>query len=502
MTRLKELLSAWEEGTLTPEGAQQLKQLLANPEARAELVGDWLLHEAIYGKLQASQQESAAVARPQRSPRPAITRSPESARPQPDWLKRLVPRLVWREIHLSVRLSLGAALLLALACVGIYLHAVTAPIGRISERWGDVTLDHRGRTTPAQVGQWVFPRDTIRVPADGAAVLAWKKEPTQVVLEPGAVLQILGGWRGSQIALSAGRLRAAVAPRSPRHRFLIRSPEADATVVGTRFALETAAAATRLEVTEGAVLLRKMRAPGVPSNQAITVHPGQFAVASAHDEFKTQPITGCALYELRAFPIATQPLGTAAGSVAFTDLLTNLYLVGGLIQITGPQTNRFEHHVRCYLNPPATGDYFFWIHSGQPSQLWLGNDDSSASRKLIASMAAQGPAPANLPGRARTPAARPSRSGAAPPLSPRALATPSNDPQFNQRLTQKSTPQHLEQGRRYYLEFICAYDPNDYGVVGWTQPGQPATAPSEFLGGAVLTPYFPAAPTSTESHQP
>ena len=51
MNRLEQLLAQWEAGALAPAELAELKQLLAQPEARAELVDGWLLSETIYHTL-------------------------------------------------------------------------------------------------------------------------------------------------------------------------------------------------------------------------------------------------------------------------------------------------------------------------------------------------------------------------------------------------------------------------------------------------------------------
>ena len=58
------------------------------------------------------------------------------------------------------------------------------------------------------------------------------------------------------IALASGRLSAEVAKQPPGRRLTVRTPHAEALVVGTRFTLVVEAAGTRLDVDEGVVRLR------------------------------------------------------------------------------------------------------------------------------------------------------------------------------------------------------------------------------------------------------
>ena len=62
MKTLLELLDAWEDCALGAEDVEELKRLLANPEARAELVGDWLLHGALYERLREEKAAKEAAA--------------------------------------------------------------------------------------------------------------------------------------------------------------------------------------------------------------------------------------------------------------------------------------------------------------------------------------------------------------------------------------------------------------------------------------------------------
>lgn len=63
MKTIEQLLAEWDNGTLGAEDVAELKRLLAQPEARAALVSDWLMHGAIYDHLREERiaQESAAT---------------------------------------------------------------------------------------------------------------------------------------------------------------------------------------------------------------------------------------------------------------------------------------------------------------------------------------------------------------------------------------------------------------------------------------------------------
>jgi hypothetical protein len=63
---------------------------------------------------------------------------------------------------------------------------------------------------------------------------------------------------GKAALLVRGRLRANVAPQPPGSPAVITTPHAEATVLGTRFTLAVEARATRLDVQEGKLRLRKL----------------------------------------------------------------------------------------------------------------------------------------------------------------------------------------------------------------------------------------------------
>jgi ferric-dicitrate binding protein FerR (iron transport regulator) len=75
MRTLTELLDAWDDNSLGAEGTADLKRRLAEPDARAELVSDWLLHGAIYELLREERSVGESV--------PAAGRPAGVSRPLP-----------------------------------------------------------------------------------------------------------------------------------------------------------------------------------------------------------------------------------------------------------------------------------------------------------------------------------------------------------------------------------------------------------------------------------
>lgn len=81
---------------------------------------------------------------------------------------------------------------------------------------------------------------------------------------------------GKRLALAGGRLRADVTPQPEGQPLRITTPEAEATVLGTRFALACGDGRTRLEVERGQVRLERL-----PERSAVVVNAGEYAVAAA-----------------------------------------------------------------------------------------------------------------------------------------------------------------------------------------------------------------------------
>jgi len=332
-------------------------------------------------------------------------------------------------------------------------------------------------------GQWLYPGDILRTSADGSAVLTWKHEATRCELGASTEFEILGQMRGKSFRLQSGKLQAVVARQSRLRPLTVTTPQAEARVVGTRLALEAKPVATRLEVTQGAVALRKTRLASAADKDTVTVRSGEFVVASPETELKVQFITGCAAREVLEFPAGTALFATSGGSVVTGDLVTNLTVFANSSDMARAPAKRYEQRLRCFITAPATGDYRFWIYSGQRSELWLSTDGDPAHVKRIALVSLP-------PARAGNASAQP-----APPSSPATRLT--SEPirgNFAQPPEQKSAPQRFTEGVRYYLEVRHEYEPGALVTVGWTKPGQPHLAPSGVPGGEVLTPFFEGTP--------
>jgi len=110
----------------------------------------------------------------------------------------------------------------------------------------------RGKSTLAMNG------DISLVAGDevvGPATITYPGEATSLLLESGALLLIEDSPHGKRLFLRKGRLRASVDKQVDP--FVLRTPDARATVLGTRFTLSVETSSTRLEVTQGKVNLAR-----------------------------------------------------------------------------------------------------------------------------------------------------------------------------------------------------------------------------------------------------
>jgi signal transduction histidine kinase len=122
----------------------------------------------------------------------------------------------------------------------------------------------------------------------------------------------------------------------------------------------------------------------------------------------------------------------------------------------------YASRLRGFLEPPATGEYTFWIASDNSSELWL----------------SPGADPAHARSLARVPGGR-------------LIFTQPRE--WNKYPSQRSEPVRLEAGRRYYLEAVHEQGTGDDNLsVAWQGPGLPQTV----IQGRYLWPWVDAAATN------
>jgi ferric-dicitrate binding protein FerR (iron transport regulator) len=112
--------------------------------------------------------------------------------------------------------------------------------------------------------------DVVRTPP-GAPLVAGYRDGTQVELSGGGSLACeAAGSDGKSLFLHDGQLTVFAAKQPKNRPMVVRTPQAEVTVVGTKFVLRSRDGITRVEVTEGEVLLR-----GLQDEDAVRVRQGE-----------------------------------------------------------------------------------------------------------------------------------------------------------------------------------------------------------------------------------
>jgi hypothetical protein len=269
---------------------------------------------------------------------------------------------------------------------------------------------------------------------------------TRLDLRPGTTLKLLDWAKGKRFDLRQGKLEASVARQRPFNPLLVRTPNAEARVLGTKFTLTAISNHTSLEVTEGRVRLTR-----TSDGAAVKVGAGHYAVVAQGTELKALPQTGSLLREIWT--------GIPGGEVndlldhpdypnrpAHRDLLKSF-------ETPVIQTNNYACRLIGYIHPPVTGDYTFWIASGGHGALWLSPDENPVGKVRIATAA---------------------------DLLPRPWWDVSNQqPKFRMPRSPKI---RLVAGRRYFIEAVEKSATNSRA---WKIPG----AEREIIPGEFLSPF-------------
>jgi ferric-dicitrate binding protein FerR (iron transport regulator) len=178
---------------------------------------------------------------------------------------------------------------------------VAAAWAIVSRVDGSVTLVGTNGRAPAKAGAELRPGDGLETAGPSAAVAFRYADGTFLEAATDTWVADAGpdGRAGKTLLLSRGSIAAQVAPQAVGAPFVIQTPQADVTVIGTRLSLSVSASATRLEVREGRVRLARKS-----DNKTVDVLAGQVAVAGPGAELRPQPIAKKAAEEPPALPPA------------------------------------------------------------------------------------------------------------------------------------------------------------------------------------------------------
>src|SRR5207245_7183545 len=124
------------------------------------------------------------------------------------------------------------------------------------------------------------------------AAISFAPENTRIMIKPGTELKVTELSHGKRFALGLGKLEASVARQRPFRPLVVTTAQAEARVLGTRFTLAATTNATRLEVADGKVRLKRLS-----DGEAVRVGAGNYTVAAPGYELAPQPLTGSILRE-------------------------------------------------------------------------------------------------------------------------------------------------------------------------------------------------------------
>lgn len=152
---------------------------------------------------------------------------------------------------------------------------------------GDVrVVDPSGNDKgPALAGHVLVDGEGLRTGAPGSRASVAFHDGTRLEIEEATLLHGLTERPAKRAALALGAISADVAPQPPGRPFVVSTPNAQSTVVGTRFTMSAKADATRLEVRHG-----KVRFQRSADRASVDVAAGQFAVAAAGTPLAAQPL--------------------------------------------------------------------------------------------------------------------------------------------------------------------------------------------------------------------
>ena len=453
--RYHELLGHLLDDNLTAKEADELAECVhQNPTAQADVKRHlylWELYsqqcqrertaeaftEACKTRIAAEIDENSFVGETKEKLRDAVEKTGRAERRPAislnDWLRRFLPSPRWA-------LAGGIALLVAL---GVWLFPPTNNTPTLAVAAGTrVTLERDGQSSLAQSGVKLSPGDLLRISGTNGATLAYGAEKTHLTLTNSAELRILSWAKGKHFELRQGQLEAAAARQRPFKPLLVRTPQAEARVLGTKFTLTVTNNATRLDVAEGEVRLTR-----VSDGAHADVPAEYYTIAATNVELAALPMTGRILREywtnLTSHSLA--PAGSTLRSKRTSaDIPDGWDYLERFQSKPVPRAPRFVERIRGYVHPPTNGLYHFAITTLHvETALHLSRSDKPEDLWQIAWK-------------------RP--NGRGPTLD-------------------EVIPVPLQAGRKYYIEIVHESDGDrEQLAVSWQAPGgEPEIIPGKFL---------------------
>jgi ferric-dicitrate binding protein FerR (iron transport regulator) len=460
MSEERQLIDEYLDGGLTSEENDRLtKWLAADAEHIRQFVRETHLHREIREVMLARPYHDCGLADVENLKRGAVRSQRRLGKRQvPAKLKLESLRVAWSWLWRPA-VALAACLLLVGAGIWFFPAAGVPVLAEVTG--GELALERAGQILVGTVGARLQAGDIFRTPSNVAAEITFAPEKTRITVQPGTELILATTSRGKRFDLRVGRLKASVARQRPFQPMVVRTPQAEATVLGTKFSLLTGSNATRLEVTEG-----RVRFARASDSSAVIVSAGKYAIAANGTKLAALPLTGGLLREWWArvtggtrFGLREDPRFPNHPDGRDTTPDFDLKLA---------ETNQLGIRICGYVHPPVTGDYEFGLDCSLPgtscAELSLSPNEKRADAFQIDRTGG------TMPSKDLEIRAARSRGAVGIAVVPRVAF-------------------RLEAGRRYYIEMQILINTRGEAhlAVSWRQPGgtrQPLT-------GEFLSPFKP-----------
>jgi len=299
MSRFEELVSRYLDEGLTEAAAAELAGLLEEPRLAARFLEMTRLNSEIAGLLSAPVPDAAMVdlVRPDIEKALAGEQPPgvrlrfseriqTSAKTETNVVsapsafksrrKALLRALPWAAVFL---------LFAGLAAIIILNRTRSSEAGTVASIEGEIRrLGSQGEQALKERQSWQRGETLKTVGAKSTATVTFS-DRSRLVLSEDCIVRNQSTREEHRVELDHGALQAVVTKQPTKRPFLLVTPEAEALVVGTALRLVTGGHHTRLEVTEGEVLFRRLH-----DGAEVSVEAGNYAVVAPNVPFVVRPI--------------------------------------------------------------------------------------------------------------------------------------------------------------------------------------------------------------------
>jgi ferric-dicitrate binding protein FerR (iron transport regulator) len=248
--------------------------------------------------------------------------------------------------------------------------AMTMTMTMLSVTDGKVSIERAGRRTEVNGRSAIHPGDRIHT-ATGAHAAITTRDGSRIEVAPGS--HLVWPEEAEPLQLNTGAFTADIVARPPERPFLAETPEAEVTVLGTRFTLQADDGLSLLAVERGRVRLGNRR-----DHHQVEVASAEMAGSSGSGVMTTSPAS---LAFAAGSPTATGALHGLTGDyydgIDFSDwrlrrLDPQIDFDWGY-EPPDPRLERetFSIRWRGYIVPAHSGEYTFSLKIDDGARLWI-----------------------------------------------------------------------------------------------------------------------------------